>query len=430
MTEAQIKNLRNNPHLLGHYLGYKKLNETHSQWILNFWDNEKDYVLQAHRNSYKTTACLVVGTIWYLLFHPETTILIVRKEADGASSIVKSISKLYDTPEMLTLYKEVGYTELRKIDDRIDSITLSQKKMVTKEGNIDSIGIGGSVTGRHYDKILCDDISTLKDRVSKAEREKTNGFVRELMNIKKATGTISFSGTPWHKKDVFSILPEAEKFPLGSIDIPELTPEKIAEIRSRTTASLFAINYTLKHVADENKIFIDAKTDNLVTEHSGTIAHIDCAYSGTHYTALTIGQKIAGNYIIKGYTWRKSIVDLYDQVANIMKAHNVSSCYMEDNADKGLGRAELSKRFTAISGYHESENKHNKIIGHLKYRWPEVYFDPDTMPEYLNQVLDYEEGLEPDDCPDSAACVIRQLNNGEGISNGSMFEMFDDGYKY
>jgi len=429
LTESEIQTLRDEPIRIGHYLGYDKLNETHNKWILDFWANESDYVLQAHRNSYKTTACLVVGTIWYLLFNPETTILIVRKEADGASSIVKSISKLYDLPEMKLLYREMGYSELRKIDDRIDSITLSLKKIVTKEGNIDSIGIGGAITGRHYDKIICDDISTLKDRVSRAEREKTNGFVRELMNIKKATGSISFSGTPWHKQDVFSVLPAAEQYPLGTVDIPELTPERIAEIRSRTTPSLFAINYQLKHIADENKIFIDPKFADWKQDNRDNLAHIDCAYSGTHYTALTMIQHIAGKIIIKGYTWRRSIVELYDTIAGIIRENNCKSCYMEDNADKGLGRQELMKHFTSVSGYHESENKHNKIIGYLKRNWPELHFANDCQDEYLNQILDYEEGLEPDDCPDSASCAVRLIKRGAG-DIAARFETFDRSYDY
>lgn len=428
MTTEQIVKVRNNPFLLGHYLGYTKLNRTHNHWILKFLTSESDYVLQAHRNSYKTTACLVVGVIWYLLFKPEATILIVRKEADGASSIVKAISKLYDTPEIQTLYKELGFSGVKKNDDRIDSITLNHKKVVTKEGNIDSIGIGGSITGRHYDKILCDDISTLKDRVSKAEREKTNGFVRELMNIKKPDGTISFSGTPWHKQDVFSILPDADKYPLGSVHIPDLTADKIAEIRSRTTASLFAINYELKHISDENKIFTNAKTSKFIYTHDN-YAHIDCAYSGTHNTALTIGQVVGGKICLKGWTWRKSIVDLYQIIANILKEHNVKTCWMEDNADKGLGRAELMKMFPSISGYHEAMQKHSKITGYLKFRWPEVHFDENCQPEYLNQILDYEEGLEPDDCPDSAACMIRRLDKNMGESY-TITEILDREYEY
>ena len=35
------------------------------------------------------------------------------------------------------------------------------------------MGIGGSLTGKHYDLIFTDDIVNLKDRASRAERERT-----------------------------------------------------------------------------------------------------------------------------------------------------------------------------------------------------------------------------------------------------------------
>lgn len=426
MTNLAEKIL-NKPHLLGHYLGYDKLTEIHSQWIIDSWTNKKDYILQAHRNSYKTTAILLIGTIWYLIYNPESTILIVRKEYEGAASILNAISKLYQSTEMQTLYKELGYTGITLTEDKKDSITLDKKKQVTKEGNIESMGIGGAITGRHYDKILCDDIETLKDRISKAERVKTRGFVMELMNIKKAGGTITITGTPWHREGVYDILPEASKYPLGSIEIKELTNPLIEEIKQRTTPSLFAINYLLKHISDETKIFKDAKYDRWDNAH--VYGHIDAAYSGRDYTSLTLAEIVAGKTIIKGWVWRESIVDLYEKISSILKNHNCGTVYMEDNADKGLGRIGLMNYYSNISGYHEHENKHNKIILHLKSNWPEVYFDYDCQEEYLSQILDYEEGQSPDDAPDSAASLLRIIVKNESDKD-IMVENYNRNFEY
>ena len=298
MTDI-AKKILNKPHLLGHYLGFNKLSEIHSEWIINTWTSPVDYVLQAHRNSYKTTAILVVGSIWYLLYKPETTILIVRKEYEGAASILNAIGKIYHSEEMIRLYKEFGYKDFRLVEDKRDTLTLSLKKQVSKEGNIETIGISGSITGRHYDKIFCDDIETLKDRVSPAERKKTKDFVMELMNVKKHGGTIVVTGTPWHKEGVYNILPPSVNYPLGSIYIPELTPKIIEEIRNRTTPSLFAINYLLKYIADDKKIFKEAQFEHWKTGINGVIGHIDAAYSGTHYTALTLLQINQGKIILK-----------------------------------------------------------------------------------------------------------------------------------
>jgi hypothetical protein len=36
-----------------------------------------------------------------------------------------------------------------------------------------------------------------------------------------------------------------------------------------------------------------------------------------------------------------------------------------------------------------------------------LVWDENIQPEYMNQILDYMEGQEPDDCPDSAASLLR-----------------------
>jgi len=422
--EQLRKAIYEKPHLLGNYLGYNLLTDIHSKWIKDSWESKNDVVIQAHRNAYKTTAVLNVGAIWYLLFNPEATVLIVRKEYEGASSILSAITRLYEGIKLQALYQLLGFPKAPLKYAKKDSIILTYKNNVTNEGSIDSLGIGGAITGRHYDKILCDDIATLKDRVSKAEREKTKSFVRELLNIKKANGTITFTGTPWHKDDIFSVLPEADKYPYGSIDIPELTPKLIEEIKKRTTPSLFAINYQLKYITDENKIFSEAKYSDWVNDASGIIAHIDCAYAGDHYTALTLAEVWEGKYILLGYTWRKNIVDLYPEIAGILRSHNCGTCYMETNADKGLAKIALQKYYPVISGYHEKENKHNKIIGHLKYNWQDVYFATESDDEYVNQVIDYEEGQEPDDCADSAACVLRVIKKNDGEIESKVEDLY------
>lgn len=61
------------------------------------------------------------------------------------------------------------------------------------------IGIGGSLTGKHADIVITDDIVNLRDRMSAAERERTIAVYRELQNIKNRGGRIINTGTPWHK---------------------------------------------------------------------------------------------------------------------------------------------------------------------------------------------------------------------------------------
>ena len=55
-------------------------------------------------------------------------------------------------------------------------------------------------------------IVNMKDRKSKAERERTKLVYQELINIRNPGGRIINTGTPWHKEDAFCLMPAAEKY--------------------------------------------------------------------------------------------------------------------------------------------------------------------------------------------------------------------------
>ena len=77
-------------------------------------------------------------------------------------------------------------------------------------------------------------------------------------------------------------------------------------------------------------------------------------------------------------------------------------------ANKGLG--------FNIRGYHERQNKVDKIQTYLYGQWKYIYFVCDDMSihrdaneEYLSQITDWHELSETDDAPDTAATIIREL---------------------
>ena len=276
------------------YLGYTDLIDIHSEWIIDAWLKKDALAMQAHRNSYKTTSIIIVGSIWYLLlYNPDVTCLIIRKAQSEARKIVKTISENLEKPECSLLGKAIyNQPVLKSKKWSVDSLSLSIKKSVTPEGNIDCIGVGGSITGSHYDYILPDDIITLKDRISKAERENTESFVRELKNIKKRGGKLYISGSPWHRGDAWTICPEPKKYPIGTVDIPGYREDELAEtmqeLRRGNTESLISANYKLVHISDEERIFGDPDFILWNFDWRTVFAHIDPAYHGTHTTALTM----------------------------------------------------------------------------------------------------------------------------------------------
>ncbi|MCP4152174.1 MAG: hypothetical protein GY757_30830 [bacterium] len=390
---------------------------------------DDDYAIQAHRNSYKTTSILVVGVIWYLLFQdPEETILIIRKEKTGAAAILKEIKQHYESKELKLLYRVVhGKKEIKTKNWSNSSISLSTKKKASKEGNVEAVGIGGAVTGRHYGKVFADDIITLKDRVYRAEREKTKEFVRELSNIPKTGGNVVVMGTPWHKEDAWSIITKAIKYPLGSIKIRGFTEKLKAKLLRMLGESLFAANYELQHKADKNKEFSEPKYCPWPEEFE-PIAWLDPAYDGSNTTALSLLIPIFEEppedltrdeleefepeiiqVVARGWVWREDISELYDEISELLFRYNVEVHYIEKNADKGLSAKEFRKRFPNSIALHESANKHIKIKSFVKGNWDIIYFADDCQPKYMNQIMDYSKGEEPDDAIDSLGSGLRQI---------------------
>jgi hypothetical protein len=407
------------PHIFGHYLGFEDLIDIHSKWIKDAWLTKSKKSLQAHRNSYKTTSILIVGAIWYLLFwNQESTILIIRKSDLDAQKIIETIKRFFESREILYVSQFLhGVDKLKTENWSKRSLTISLKQKKTPEGSIESKGTTSAITGSHYDFIFPDDVITLKDRVSKAEREWIKEFIRELRNVKKESGKIFFSGTPWHSDDAWTIMPEPEKYPIGSIEIQGYTQDVIEqkkqELRDGTTRSLYCANYDLKHIHDEDKIFVEPRRGKC-PELKRKIGWLDTAYGGGHSNALTIiGQSADGEWYVRGWVWYKNIVDIYQQIVDKMNIYQAGTLYVESNADKGLSVKDLRKLYPSVEPKWEKKNKHIKIVSYAKKHWKDIIFADDCDLEYLNQILDYAEGEEPDDAPDSLASAMRQAGFSE-----------------
>lgn len=411
MTPIEFKKfIWDNPYKLGHMLGYKKLTESHNNAIKYCWLGGKDRALLAYRNYRKTTAILVVGIIWALLFFPDSLIAIIRKSESGAMSILSEIIKHYEGQKLKYIYKTYFNYDFKLKDYNQKKLNLPCKERITKEHNIEVFGKGGNITGAHFDYILIDDIVTLKDRYSKAERESTKEYVKELKNVKTANGKIIATGTPWHPQDAFSemhLLPTPLKIPLGAIDDPEINnPEKIKELKT-LGQSLFACNYELRHIADENSLFPDMRfkvwDDNITSS-----GWLDPAWGGVCTTGITFIQKQKEDLVIRGWVYHSHITDCKDKLKEKMMMCNCVDPMFESNGVDREREKEIKDISPLIRGVHANDNKNYRIIFNIKKNYDRLYFADDCQLEYLEQMRNYIEGEVPNEAPDSLASLLRE----------------------
>ena len=116
-----------------------------------------------------------------------------------------------------------------------------------------------------------------------------------------------------------------------------------------------------------------------------------------------------GRHYVRGWIWPDSVEACYDRIVAILNQHKCGTLYVEANADKGFSARDLALKWPAVIARDESMNKHIKIVSFLKKNWHSITFAEDCQDEFLNQILDYIEGQEPDDAPDALAALLREM---------------------
>ena len=413
MTPAdKARALLADPVLLGAALGYKDFRYgLHDEWIREMILGTEDMTLQAHRGSYKTT-CLAVAIACMMIYYRSRNIIFLRKTDADVVEVIKNVRRILGTDVFRQIFLALTGEELFVVKETGTEITTSAYCAPRGASQLLGIGIGGSITGKHADIVITDDIINVKDRVSAAEREKTKAAYQELQNIRNPGGRIINTGTPWHKDDAFCLMPKPMVFDCYTTGL--LSDEKIAQLRQSMDPSLFAANYELQHIASGNALF--ATRPPMTADESliyDGIAHIDAAYGGEDYTAFTCGRKDGDTIYLYGRMWQKHVDTVLDAILSDCDRLRCQPIHTENNADKGYLFRELRNRGYTARAYTEKENKYYKIATFLRKWWGNVVFLDGTDPAYINMILDYNETAEHDDAPDSAASLIRVLERRE-----------------
>lgn len=390
-------------------IGYDKLTPLHNAWIKDMVFGEGDKTLQAHRGSYKTT-CICIAFAFICVLFPADRTIFLRKTDDDVAEVMRATAAILQTDYFKSIAMTLYGVEL-VVSNTYGWVTTNLKLGVSGAAQVVGLGCGGSLTGKHADRVFTDDIINVKDRVSAAERERIKLIYQELQNIRNRGGRIFNTGTPWHKDDAFQLMPNIETHDCYSTGL--MTREEVQAVRASMSPSLFAANYELKHIADEEAMFSEPRFFSDPAMLRDGIGHIDAAYGGADGTAFSAIQMVDDSIYAFIRLWQgKHVDDCLGEIISLCKALRIGTIYNEKNSDKGyLNKAICLKGHPSI-GYSEDTNKFIKISTHLRSVWGNVQFlDCEAYPldaDALNQILDYNENAAHDDMPDSLASVIRQ----------------------
>lgn len=404
--EQAIDFLLNHPKKYASMLGFNKLVDINEKWIVDMVRGKDDKSLMAHRNSYKTT-CVSFALAEIIILLPRLRTMFMRKTDTDVKEVVKQVQKILEDPHTIYLAQCIYGINLSLSTKTATEISTNLSTDIKGTSQLVGIGTGGSLTGKHFDRIFTDDIINVQDRISKAERDRTKLVYQELQNIKNRGGRIYNTLTPWHKDDASTLMPAPERFTCYDTGI--MTAEDIAEKKESMTPALFCANYELRHIASEDVLFDDRPTGADIKLVYNGLSHVDSAFYGADYTAFTVMNYTDGKLYVFGKIWRKHVEDCYSDIIDLWNRLLCGKLYMETNADKGMVARDLKNKGVRTVTYAETMNKHIKIATYLKSVWKYIYFVDGTDKEYIEQICDYTEDAEHDDAPDSCACLSRLL---------------------
>lgn len=401
--------IKQNPSKVANAVGFKDVKPyPHNEWMNEIIFGQEDFTLMSHRGSYKSS-CLSVCIALIMVMMPWLNIIFLRKTDSDVTEMIRMVKKALQSKFIDLLCQTLYKRKLILVEDNAYSITTNLYVNSSGASQLIGIGIKASLTGKHADIVITDDICNLKDRLSKAERDLTKLQYQELQNIRNRGGRIINLGTKWHKEDVFTLMENIKIYDYKVTGL--ISDEALAKIKKSMLPSLFACNYELRIVASEDVIFLEPASGGNPAMCEQGMAHIDAAFGGEDYTAFTIMHKTQGKYYIFGKLWHKHVENCYDDIKKYYAKFMCGKLPIEDNGDKGFVARDLKKQGLRAYTYHESMNKHIKITTYLLKIWDDVVFVDGTDEEYINQICDYNEDAEHDDAPDSASSLARLLLN-------------------
>lgn len=410
-----VRNIKEKPYRIANAVGFTDVSQyPHNEWMQNIIFGADDYTLMAHRGSYKSS-CLSVCIALIMLIKPGINILFFRKTDTDVTEMITMVEKAINSRVLQNLSNIIYGQPFFCAKKTADSITTNFYESASGATQLLGLGIKTSITGKHADLVITDDICNITDRVSRAEREKTKTQFQELRNVCNRGGRIVSLGTKWHQEDVFTLMHNIHVYPYQDTGL--ISEEEIKSLKEDMLPSLFACNYELRIIASEDVIFTEPQLDGDPAMVQHGIMHLDSAFTGEDFTAWSIMAKRDGKYYVYGRMRRKHVQECYGDIRADYERFMCNKLYNEDNADKGFVAQDLRKTGLRVAIYHESMNKFLKIVTYLKAIWKDVVFVEGTDRAFIDQICDYFEDAEHDDAPDTVSCLARLLYKPQKVHN-------------
>lgn len=191
-------------------LNYKDITAPCHGPICVFHDqNEKQFkLILIPRDHFKTSVITVGGTIQRVVRDPNGRYLIANESATNAERMLRAIRQHAESNRIFrTIYSDIIPSDTRRAGLRWNDHELEfNREWIGPEPTVDTIGMTGAFTSRHYTHITADDLiseeAIKSEKVMKDTIERFKGFFSLL--ARPNFDTIMIVGTRWALHDIYS----------------------------------------------------------------------------------------------------------------------------------------------------------------------------------------------------------------------------------
>jgi predicted phage terminase large subunit-like protein len=184
-------------------LGYE-LRPFHKR-LVDYQSAATDACLQLAPRGYgKSTVLTITRTVFEVLRNPNVRILIASDTQLKAEVFLREIKfHLAMNERLIDTFGRFASEEMWR--DR--EIVVAPRTSSAKEATVTCVGVGGPVSSRHYDLILCDDIVDEENARTELQREKAKvWYYKTLTPTLEPDGRLFLVGTRFHFLDLYGHL--------------------------------------------------------------------------------------------------------------------------------------------------------------------------------------------------------------------------------
>lgn len=263
-------------------IGFKDFTTIHQKLVYKISEpfKHKIRMFLLPRGFFKTSLITVAHTVWQLINNPNLRILICSATFVNACKMITEIGNIFlRNPVIKALFPDWCPKNSKDPESKWTEsvIALPNKTSVTMEGNLEAMGIDSTITSRHYDMIIFDDIVNDLNSMTPDMRLKVLNFFKAALSLRDNPSVpIIICGTRWHIHDLYGLI-ESAWDGVDTILVPAIVdnestfPERypmneLENIKQKQGEYLFSCLYMLNPLPEELQVF---KPDDIQFYHWG-----------------------------------------------------------------------------------------------------------------------------------------------------------------